>query len=252
MYQKLPNKEQVYYLDPVVADFEQAYIAIREKEERVLSDEEVWMLPHLQPDHKRYREWQKRAFTTHKVLNYLSARKYESVLDLGCGNGWFTHLLAQTTKAQVIGVDKNELELQQAARLFTAPNCRFMYADIFSDNWPKAYFDIVFLNACVQYFQDIDALLKQLFALLKTGGEIHFLDSPFYKQSEVEQAQKRTADYYEQNGVSAMTAYYHHHTWASLSPYNTKVLYKPKTLLNQVKRKFNIAISPFPWLIVTK
>ncbi len=252
MHQQLTSRNNVYYLSSSRANFEEAYIAVREKEGRVLKDEETLSLPHLSVDHPKWQEWKKRNFTVRNIIGHIVESAPVNVLDLGCGNGWFTNVLAQETTASVIGADINVTELEQAARLFGSESCHFIYGDIFSDQWPQAYFDIITLNACIQYFPDLDQLLDQLMKLLTDKGEIHVLDSPFYPANEMEKAKQRTISYYQQQGVDAMISYYHHHSWEVLEKHQAKVLFQPNSLTNKIKRKLNKNISPFPWVMIKK
>ncbi len=41
-----------------------------------------------------------------------------AILELGCGNGWLSHLLSQSLQRDVCGIDVNRTELTQAARMF--------------------------------------------------------------------------------------------------------------------------------------
>ena len=252
MHKPFPTKNNVHYLSPRQDQFEAAYIAVREKEGRVLSDEEVRTLPYLHEQHSKHQEWKRRISSTKRILDDVAKKQPECMLDLGCGNGWFTHLLAQKSGGQLIGADINVVELEQAARLFTSHNCHFIYGDIFSDQWPIAYFDRVTLNACVQYFPDLNQLLNRLFQLLKPNGEVHFIDSPFYDKREIHAAKERTTAYYKGQGVAEMTSFYHHHNWTVLDNFNYKIRYQPQAFSNKMKSLILKNTSPFPWIVITK
>ena len=252
MHKLFPSKNNVHYLSSKQDQFEAAYIAVREKEGRVLSDEEVQTLPYLHQQHPKHQEWKRRVSSTKKILDDVAKKRPERILDLGCGNGWFTYLLAQKSRGQLIGTDINVVELEQAARLFTSDNCHFIYGDIFSNQWPIAYFDRITLNACVQYFPDLNQLLNRLLQLLKPNGEVHFIDSPFYKETEIHAAKERTATYYEQQGVTEMTSFYHHHAWAILDNFNYKIRYQPQAFFNKMSNLIFKNTSPFPWIVITK
>jgi len=252
MHQHLSIKNGVYCLSSIQDEFEQAYIAVREKEGRVLHDDEVLSLPHLPIQHPRRKEWLKRNFTLRKVLPFIKKLGPHRIMDLGCGNGWFTNCLAQETHASVTGVDMNMTELKQATRLFERKNCHFVYGDIFSDQWPEHYFDTITLNACVQYFPDLDQLISKLLELLRPNGTIHLLDSPFYDISEVKLAKERTAVYYQQQGIPEMIPFYHHHHWRDLGKYDFEILYQPNSMMNRWIGKLDKTVSPFPWIMVKR
>lgn len=250
MHTSFFSNNKVYYLSPKQGAFEQAYLTIREKENRILSDKEVRSLPYLHQQHSKHLEWKKRISSTQRTFDYLTKTKPKHILDLGCGNGWFTHLLQQKSKATIIGADINIIELEQAARVFNNDQCHFIYGDIFSDQWPNTYFDMITLNACVQYFPDLNQLLTRLLLLLKPNGSIHLIDSPFYKSSEIKQASQRTSTYYKQQGVEEMTTFYHHHCWNTLEEFQTTIAYQPASFVNKIRQKINRNASPFPWIII--
>ncbi len=243
-----PIHQQVCYLTPEAPDFEQHYLQIRALEGRVYPDELVKQLPYVAPEHPQYKEWRLRHEATEQFLNYLSLKKPEKLLDLGCGNGWFTRLLAEQSSTSVLGLDVNKKELEQAARLFTSDNCRFAYGDIFADVWPSHFFNIIVLNSCIQYFPQVDQLMTALLSALHEDGEIHIIDSPIYKKEEVPLARQRSWQYYESKNITAMAANYYHHSWEDFKPYQPKLLYQPSTLYNRIRRKLGGMASPFPWL----
>jgi trans-aconitate 2-methyltransferase len=94
------------------------------------------------------------------------------VVDLGCGPGNSTELLAHRfAEAETTGVDTSEAMLNAArARL---PNCRFVQGDIAS--WqPETPLDVIYANAALQWVPDHPALVPQLFGLLAPGGVLAF------------------------------------------------------------------------------
>ena len=109
-------------------------------------------------------------------------------MDLGSGNGWFTGQFSNSFDHNFYCVDVNLTELTQGRRVFNSDQIKFIYADIFTSNIPKALFDVVIINAAVQYFPDLTKLVDQILVLLKDNGELHIIDSPFYSDSEVENA----------------------------------------------------------------
>jgi len=105
---------------------------------------------------------------------------------------------------------------------------------------------LILLNSTVQYFSDLNKLIRRLFEFLKEDGEIHIIDSPFYTESERVNARKRTESYFEKLNVPEMIEYYHHHSYSELKTFKHKILYKP-SMLNFIKRD-----SPFPWIRLIK
>lgn len=239
----------VSILTPINGSFEQAYIAVREKENRVLTDQAVLSLPNVAEGNPYFDEWRLRTDSTNSVVNHLKSQSFESALDLGCGNGWFTNKLASVSK-EVVGMDMNQLELEQAARVFDNNRVHFCYGDIFCSNLPNGHFDLITLNACIQYFPDAKKLIHRLTELLSISGEIHIIDSPFYKANAVDYARKRTAEYYAKLGFPEMANHYFHHDWDSLWPFKHEVKHNPKSLKERLSKKLGVLSSPFPWIII--
>ncbi|MEN9000831.1 MAG: methyltransferase domain-containing protein [Flavobacteriales bacterium] len=245
-FSQFNTKNGVIYLSVHNDEFEKLYIETREKENRVLLDEEVKNLPNTNSSYKLHNEWNLRVKTTRRFLSYLDKNKFDTILDLGCGNGWFTNLLAQSNEqARVCGIDVNATELEQAARVFDSKNVSFLYCDIFSDQLPFAEkFDLITLNASVQYFADFGKLLERITQFLKPNGEIHILDSPFYKKEEIEGAKERTRNYFQSAGNERLSNFYFHHTFSNIQGF--EILYEPKKGIQ--KRFLKQAESPFLWL----
>ncbi len=221
------------------------YLHVREKENRLLEDNEVIKLPKL-----NFNEWPIRLKSSNRFSSYLKTKASSlNILDLGCGNGWFTNQIAIISeKNYVIGLDINTYELEQATRVFKNQNLEFAYGDIFQlQNEFKNTFDIITLNGVIQYFSDFNLLIETLKLYLKKNGEIHIIDSPFYAENEIEAAKKRTELYYYNLGFPEMSNFYFHHSNKYLKDFS--ILYKPK---NVYLRKFFVKDSPFCWLFFLK
>lgn len=245
-------KEGVFYQSQFTqGDFESAYIDIRNKEGRLLSDSGVLNLPTVERDHQHFKEWQIRSQSATRLAEYLKKRQGDkNILEVGCGNGWLCHNLSKITNAQVIGLDVNVTELRQAARVFgRLPNINFIAADVLTLRLPVKINYIVLASA-IQYFPDIVRLVEALTGLLPTTGEIHILDSPFYDKERVGQAKERSHSYFKSQH-SQMQGHYHHHTCDELSKFKYEVLYNPSDLITKLKNKLT-ADSPFPWIKINK
>ena len=218
----------ITYLSEVDAflPFEDLYLHVRSKEERILDDSIVKQLPYVTKKMSVHsNEWKARTRSFERMKKYfLSLQRPLNVMDLGCGNGWTAARLAEIDSLNVSAVDVNRTELEQGARVFQHANLRFFFGNIFEEIFPAASFDVILLNACAQYFKDLRGLIDRLFFFLKDHGEIHIIDSPFYTRETVESARQRTEAYYRSIGAEEMTAFYHHHTLETLSPYAFEIL----------------------------
>lgn len=242
----IKNSKGVWLLTDYVPaqTHEEAYLKVREKEGRILSDEEVKQLPDLPRIRHNYQEWQLRKQTSERFISFLNDEKKPlQVLDVGCGNGWFTAKMAYLADIKVVGLDLNLPELEQAQRLFGNSATAFCYGNIFEEVFKDESFDKVVLNASIQYFPVLDLLFSALFRVLKPNGEIHILDSPFYRTQDVQKAKERTAAYYQSMGCPEMAAHYFHHTFQDLAAFSPVIQPKKYSFWDKIRRKPQ---SPFP------
>jgi 2-polyprenyl-3-methyl-5-hydroxy-6-metoxy-1,4-benzoquinol methylase len=223
--------------------FSGLYLAVREKEGRVFSDVQAVALPDLPHGHPHRNEWKLRQKSARRFLHYLSARPKTEILDIGCGNGWFSNLMAQAGH-RVTATDVNLPELEQAARVFKSENLEFVCADPFRAEFGQT-FDLIVFNSCFQYFPEPEKILEAAKKWLADNGEIHILDSPFYLSSELESARERTSAYYAALGFPEMAAHYFHHSLHVLG--NFRIRYKPRKWLRSLRRD-----SPFYWVSISE
>jgi ubiquinone/menaquinone biosynthesis C-methylase UbiE len=210
------------------------------------SDQEVRTLPFLR-NHIHSKEWAKRSRSAKRIEDYFENKPAGKVMDLGCGNGWFTNRISINDKHAVLGLDLNISELEQAAKLFARNNVQFLYGDVFSQVLPPKSFNYVTVGAAIQYFDNLPGLLNRLIQLIVPGGEIHLFDSPFYFLSNVEDARRRSAEYYKTLGFPEMKDHYFHHVFEDLKGYYHTILYKPQS--NPIHKVFLSSRDvPFPWI----
>lgn len=112
------------------------------------------------------------------------------VLDLGCGSGRDVYALAQLVgeHGSVVGVDMTQEQLDVAIRHqeyhrnafgYAKSNVEFKLGYIENLNelgLEDESFDVVVSNCVINLSPDKDAVLKEVFRLLKKGGEFYFSD----------------------------------------------------------------------------
>ena len=253
-----PSKkiDGVYFLSEKAAGSfdESTYAQVRRKEGRLYPDSIVKKLPKISKDHPLYDEWEVRKKSCNKISKYISNKKYKTILEVGCGNGWLTHNIAVKCRCFAVGVDLNQEELKQAARVFgNNEKIRFIYGNILEDIFPNKFFDLIIFAASIQYFQDVNSTISSVFRFLKPAGEIHIIDTNFYDKDELENARKRTRDYYNKLGFSVMAENYFHHTWSELKSFNYRILIDKFYIITKIYGKIRKAGKQFfPWIVITK
>jgi trans-aconitate 2-methyltransferase len=110
---------------------------------------------------------------THSVLDLLGHVDHPAprlVLDLGCGPGNNTELIADHWQAaHVIGVDSSPNMIEAARSRERHGHLEFLLADI-RDWQPAEPADVVLANAVLQFFPDHISLLPRLASFLAPGG----------------------------------------------------------------------------------
>jgi len=93
----------------------------------------------------------------------------QHIVDLGCGTGEMTCLLAERfAGARVLGID-NSADMLARAHKHTQPRVTWMQAD--AATWTSQVpIDVLFSNACLQWLPHHAALLPRLVSLLAPGG----------------------------------------------------------------------------------
>lgn len=104
------------------------------------------------------------------VTHLLTAPKGSYVVDLGCGNGALTQILADRGY-QVIGIDASENMIEVAAKLH--PEIDFMLGDACEFELSKKA-DAVFSNAVFHWIDDQERLVRNIADNLKPSGELVF------------------------------------------------------------------------------
>lgn len=227
-------------------DFEELYIAVRQEEKRIYTDEQLQFLPDV--DHIYYDEWKIRKRSSERLTDYL-AKKHKSlkILEVGCGNGWLSAKLANTPDTQVTGLDINQVEIDQANRVFKKDNLEFIYDSFTDSTFENGQFDVIVFAASLQYFPSVINVMKQALAILKTGGEVHVIDTPFYTPDETEKANERSQKYYTSLGIPEMAEHYFHHSISEFWGFKYEILFDPTTIFNMIFKK-----DPFYWVCIRK
>lgn len=109
------------------------------------------------------------------------------IIDIGCGPGNSTQVLAQRwPEAMIIGIDNSPAMIEKAKKDY--PDQNWLLLDAEKDEFPDTY-DIVFSNATIQWIPDHSKLLRKLSEVLSKKGLIaiqipQFWDMPLGKAIE--------------------------------------------------------------------
>jgi ubiquinone/menaquinone biosynthesis C-methylase UbiE len=108
-----------------------------------------------------------------------------NVVDLACGTGYATNLIAEYTGGKVTGVDRSEGMLAKA-RMNCPPSCEFLQADIldYLKTVPDGSLDIVTCCWGLGYSKPLQ-VLRQIKRVLKKEGKVGILDNTLFSLREV-------------------------------------------------------------------
>ena len=245
----LSQQNGVYIPEGILPDtsFEKLYMLVRQKEQRVYSNAEIMDLPDIATNHKQNYEWSVRKDSCKSLLTYLKKKnQFLKILEIGCGNGWLSHKLAEIPRTEVIGLDINLTELKQAANIFTNSNLQFVYGDIREKILQNRQFDVIIFAGSIQYFSSPIEIINLVLESLTARGEIHIIDSIFYNEKEVEAAKQNCREYYKNMGFPDMSNYYFHHLLNDMYHFNCMVKHQRTSFFKKLFSKRNV----FPWLCI--
>ena len=131
------------------------------------STKAIYSAPRLEVnEHKTY--WQGNQLGYHYELGLEHLQPWMKVLDIACGTGWGTRMLAHKV-AEVYGADLDAEVIEQAKQMTDAKNIHFSIEDITQMQFPDSHFDGV---TCMETIEHIDArsCLAELSRVLKPKG----------------------------------------------------------------------------------
>ena len=104
------------------------------------------------------------------LVNRISLANPTKIIDIGCGPGNSTAVLAKKyTNAYILGVDCSQDMIETAKKEY--PNLNFMMFNAETDfSNLSERFDIVFSSACIQWIPNHKSLLNQMMQVLTDGG----------------------------------------------------------------------------------
>ena len=131
---------------------------------------------------------------TEKTIRLMGLRPGERVLDLGCGSGWATRLLARLVGdgpegfGQVVGVDVSDEMIRQArAASKDFENILYVWGSATQIPWEENFFDKMLSVESFYYYPDQDRALAELFRVMAPHGRMFILinlykDNPYSLQ----------------------------------------------------------------------
>ena len=104
-----------------------------------------------------------------RLLELLDLAGDESILDVGCGPGHITRMLADATRGRGVGADISGGMVSQACGSYPGLEFRQVAAE---DIDYVEEFDVVYCNSTLQWFADAGGALEAMHRALKPGGKV--------------------------------------------------------------------------------
>lgn len=100
------------------------------------------------------------------LLALLDAKAGERILDVGCGSGHLTNLIA-ASGAEIVGIDSSPEMIATACAAY--PNINFLIADASAFSFAEP-FDAIFSNAALHWVERTEEAIICMSQALKSGG----------------------------------------------------------------------------------
>ena len=94
----------------------------------------------------------------------------KSVIDLGCGYGWFCRAARELGASDVTGVDISEKMLARAVELTADPQIHYQRSDLESLKLNENSLDLVYSSLALHYLPDVAPLFATVYQALTPGG----------------------------------------------------------------------------------
>jgi ubiquinone/menaquinone biosynthesis C-methylase UbiE len=187
------------------------------------------------------------------IARYLFATKFveeKLVLDVACGTGYGTALLAEKAY-RAVGIDISKEAIIHCKKVYKEDSVCFLNMDCTSLAFPNEIFDSIVSFETIEHIYDPEKFVKELYRVLKPGGQV-LISTPnrdLYKvynknkvnrhhihEFDASEFQKLMGSYFEIEKISGQL-YFSKKDVSLLAPYTTKPLpFGPDRLVRKLIR----------------
>jgi arsenite methyltransferase len=111
------------------------------------------------------------------ALDLMHISPTDNILDLGCGSGWLSRILARTaSQGRVVGIDISDEMIRHARRLsLDFPNLVFAVGEVSEIPWEPNFFSRAISVESAYYWPDPASGVREIFRVLRQGGSAWIL-----------------------------------------------------------------------------
>ena len=108
------------------------------------------------------------------IIKHLNLQKGSKVLDVGCGTGYLSKVLADLVgpDGKVVAIDPDVDRLMLARKKYPATNLE--YHEGCAEDLPGRGYDVIFSNEVFHWVKDLDCVLQKAYTILNEGGKFAF------------------------------------------------------------------------------
>jgi arsenite methyltransferase len=115
------------------------------------------------------------------TLQRLSLTPGERVIDIGCGPGFLCESIAAAVgpTGRVVGIDISEELIDFAIKDKSSGSIEYRVGSAINLPAKPAQFDVAVSTQAIEYVADADAVLREMFRVLRPGGRAFVVDTDF-------------------------------------------------------------------------
>lgn len=112
-----------------------------------------------------------------------------AVLDLFCGDGFFSRYFYSTIAARIDAIDKDPLAIEHARRWHSHPKIRYTVSDVIHEPFPESHYDVVVWFEAIEHVNEVEyrSVINQIKSALGETG-ILFGSTPIVAEEKRGQA----------------------------------------------------------------
>jgi ubiquinone/menaquinone biosynthesis C-methylase UbiE len=111
---------------------------------------------------------------TLRTLHFVLKDNYDNALEIGCGDGFWTRIMAQLC-GNIDAIDVAKNMITTAKDLTTEKNIYYIHNDFMKEPFQKNNYELIYGIRCIEYITQRKELLHKIYSLLKENGTVLFI-----------------------------------------------------------------------------